>query len=249
MGMEGRIPMKHRAFVRTHSHRFWPVVVFFFAARALAARADETISDTFKPVGENRQVGAGLTAIKPEKGDDPYLATKNFQFAGNDQAGYASSVDHQGGSARLPLPPNAKSVKIELDVEFINATATQWVGIGMGESDPNHTFYREPTGMLLSLNQAGSGLLCAGPDPAKVGAKGGVGSKDKINHLTLFYNFTAKTVSAWVNGIEVCPANTPCPVPIEATFAGFSCYGTNPETKMENFKMTVQTGDAADAKP
>ena len=84
--------------------------------------------------------------------------------------------------------------------------------------------------------------LCAGPDGANIGNKRVALSTSGPNHLVILYNVAANSVSAWVNNVAICKDGAVSPVPIKADYAGFACYGVLPDTKMDNFKMTVQDG-------
>ena len=237
-------------FVPLSRGRFVAINVFLTLAFSPFVKADAVISDSFTPTGDNRQVGAGLSGTKTEQGGAMWLANSRFKFAGSVQDGWIISSASGGGSARVPIPAGATSVKIELDFKFETSDTARWVGVGLGDNDSDSTFFKEPTGILLCLSNTGGGRFCAGPDAVRIGKNAAKLAKEgEFNHLVLFYNLTANTVSAWINAAPMCPEQTPCPVPLKADYGGFACYGLGTEAKIDNFKITVEGGAASSAKP
>jgi hypothetical protein len=211
--------------------------------------ADSVIQDGFSPVGENRTVGAGLSGTKTEQGGGTWQASSQFKFAGSTKDGWLTS-SAASGSARVAIPPAATSVKIELDFLFESSETQRWVGVGIGGSDTDSTFYQEPTGILLCLDNKGSARLCVGSDAVNIGTLPvGLAQPGQFNHLTLVYNITANTVGAWINSTEICKEGTTSPVQIKADFSGLGSFGISPDAKIDNFKMTVTSGAAPAAKP
>ncbi|MEJ0000609.1 MAG: hypothetical protein WDO13_16475 [Verrucomicrobiota bacterium] len=150
----------------------------------------------------------------------------------------------------MSVPPGATSIKVELDFQFETSDTARWVGVGIGDGDSDSTFFKEPAGMLLCLSNQGGGRFCAGPNAVNIANKAvPLAKPGEFNHLTLVYNIPGNTVSAWINGVEMGKENTPSPVPITPSGAGFACFGIGPEAKIDNFTLTASSGATTAAQP
>lgn len=201
--------------------------------------AETRIMDSFSL--KDRGAGFLLHKMEVEKGDVAWEASKNVILNGSKEAGYLSLADSGPFAARVPVFGDAKVISVEasLRVSQPDGGAPNWVAVGVG----NPALGSPAWGAGVFLSFTGEKfLLACDPNPDDwISAEvvriksGGVPEFDPegLTKLRLEYKVKTHTVSAWINGEQVCEDE---PVPLEAAqvvpaFAGISGFGVQPNVK------------------
>ena len=133
----------------------------------------------------------------------------------------------------------ADRFEIELDVRP-SAQHKGWIGVGIGgAANPSTASFIG--GAFLILDSAGKGALLADGTRLKLASKelGDAFHPEGPNRLRFVYDAVAGTVGGWINDRPVAEAVSLGGFVPAVTRAGFSAFGCDGNSWVDNFKMTL----------
>jgi len=199
-------------------------------------RAD-TVTDSFK----GHPGGSPLSGAQTESGNKEWNASRHFTVESDGAKGWVVPASGKFGSALLEIPSDAKRLQIDLDVK-VAADDVGWIAIGFGSGgNPSDTGF--PGGLFLYLDNHGGSQIRADGLRLKLANKTvGDFQEGGSNHLRLSYEAESNSVSASINDITIADNLPVADFRPELAMAGFSNFGTNADSQITNFSLTIEGG-------
>ncbi|HEV7300134.1 MAG TPA: SGNH/GDSL hydrolase family protein [Tepidisphaeraceae bacterium] len=203
------------------------------------------VEDHFTASAE-RASAQPLDGMTTEKGNRTWKSTPSLRLAGEGEEGYLGMKGSGSVSGRFEIPAG-DVIEIELDAQPASAQKG-WIAVGFSDAEsPADITWKN--GAFLYLDTAGSGMALADGTKQKLGSKklGEDFKGDAMNRLKLRYDVKANSISGWINDKPIVENVSLSRVNFTpgAKYAGFSAYGISADSKMDNFRLTVEGADAS----
>ncbi len=225
------------------------VLIFSSTSQALA---ETTITETFSETGQ-RIVGDILDGTMTDGYSGSWRATPNLVIGEESGKGYAEFKNNELFLAKVPIPSDAKNIRLEAQVRVLPA-GKDMSSVAIGFGNPPSFNITWLGGIFLSLNSLGNAELLIHPDNhdaldpnrAKLVSVATAQCEgfhsDDVTKLTLVYDVSSNAVSAWINEkviVEGFKLSNKGFAPV-IRFAGFSGLSQKPDAPtLKAFRMTV----------
>lgn len=209
---------------------------------------ESIISDSLKIGSDGRKTGDSLAGHSVEQGGAEWLASTHFRFAGDASDSWITTETGRSGTAQVSVPENYEQLQIDLDVKVAVDEKVGFIGIGFGSDGTSFK-----NGVWAYIDSNGNSLVLANGADIQVAYKqiGDFRAGD-FNHLQIIYDRQTNMVSARVNETQVVAKKVIPGFAPQISYAGFTSFGTNGKSKIANFSLKIEGGDApktSDVKP